>query len=243
VTPSPHQVRTFLLDQIEAWNRSDRGEFVRLHRQIAPNGFKVQNPVDGPVREGWQALDELWDAYQKSTRLRYTTVITAKTGEAAVLEEITREAGGARVVGHSLHTYDFADDALHARYFSLQSAPTGNPARDRFRNFLLEQSGAWNDGRREDCFGLYDEISCGRMFLEYPLGSAETEARPVLENFWDQMQNTTRLIVDHIGVSDNGKEAAMCVRNEHANNGAIDTRVSIEIYKLADDGLHIRYFS
>jgi hypothetical protein len=79
--------------------------------------------------------------------------------------------------------------------------------------------------------------------LEYPLGSAETEARPVLENFWDQMQNTTRLIVDHIGVSDNGKEAAMCVRNEHANNGAIDTRVSIEIYKLADDGLHIRYFS
>jgi hypothetical protein len=244
VTPSQTEIKTFLLRQVEAWNAGDREGFVALHRAIAPAGVSVENPVGSPPERGWQALDTLWDAYQARTKLAYDTVITSPSGEAAVLEQITAEHEGQPVVRHSLHTYDFAGDSFAARYYVIQTAPTGRAAADRLRTFLLTQVEAWNAGDRERCLGLYDEISGGRYFLEFPLGADEVPGRPVIEQFWDTMQATTRLTIDHIAVSDDGHEAALYVRNVHAHDdGTSDTNVSIEIYRLADDGLHIRYFS
>lgn len=244
MTATATDIATFLLRQVDAWNAGDHDEFIALHEAIAPAGVSVENPVGSRPQQGRAALERLWQDYQSRTKLAYVTVITSPSGEAAVLEQITAEHEGRPVVRHSLHTYDFAGGALAARYYVIQAAPTGQPAPDRLRSFLLSQVEAWNAGDRERCLALYDEISGGRYFLEFPLGAGEVPGRPVIEQFWDQMQATTRLTIDHIAVSEDGREAALYVRNAHAHDdGSSDTNVSIEVYRLADDGLHIRYFS
>jgi hypothetical protein len=244
VTPTQKEIKTFLLRQVEAWNAGEREEFVALHRAVAPAGVSVENPVGSPPQHGWEALDTLWDSYQARMRLAYETVITSASAEAAVLEQITAEHEGQPVVRHSLHTYDFAGDAFAARYYEIRTAPTGHADTDRLRSFLLTQVEAWNAGERERCLGLYDEISGGRYFLEFPIGAEEVPGRPVIEQLWEGMQATTRLTIDHIAVSEDGREAALYVRNVHAHDdGGSETNVSIEVYRLAEDGLHIRYFT
>lgn len=244
MTATQADIAAFLVEQATAWNAGAHDEFVALHRAIAPAGFSVENPVGSPPRTGWSALEKLWDDYQARTELAYDTVITAPSGEAAVLERITAEHEGRPVVRHSLHTYDFRDDALRARYYVVRTAPTGQAGPDRLRTFLLSQVEAWNAGDRDRCFGLYDEMSGARYFVEFPLGGGELPGRPLLEQIWDELQSVTRLTIDHIAVSDDGREAALYVRNVHTHpDGGSDTNVSIEVYRLADDGLHIRYFS
>ncbi|MCW2527923.1 MAG: hypothetical protein JWM76_2783 [Pseudonocardiales bacterium] len=239
---SEQEIKSFLLRQVDLWNEGDHDGFVDAHRAIAPNGFSVENPVGSTPQVGWDALEELWTNYQAITKLAYATIITMPNGEAAVLEEITATVQGHTVVRHSLHTYDFADGQMKARYYVMQTEPSGDATRDRLRDFLTHQVEAWNVGDRETCLNLYKEISGGDVHLEYPLGSEEVSAWPFLDMIWKELQSNTRLTIDHLATADNG-EAALFVRNVHVNDGVSDENISIEVYRLADDGLHIRYFS
>lgn len=242
MAPSEAEIRSFLRRQIDLWNEGKHDEFVDVHREIAPEGFSVENPVGTPPREGWEALEELWRNYQPITKLAFETVITSPSGEAAVLELITATVDGQSGQRHSLHTYDFSEGRLRARYYVAGPAQTGVAAHDRLNEFLPKQVQAWNDGDRDGCINLYREVSGGAFHLEYPLGTPEVPGWKFLDMLWDELQPTTKLYIDHLAVADSG-EAAMFVRNDHVHDGVSDVNISIETYRLADDGLHVRYFS
>jgi hypothetical protein len=244
MSSTPTDIATFLERQLVAWDAGEHDAFVQLHRDIAPAGFSVEIPVGAGPQQGWGALEKLWDDHHGRSALSFDTVIVPTGGEAAVLERITVQHEGREIVRHSIHTYDFRGDRMAVRYYVPATKPSGKEAPDRLRAFLLDQVAAWNAGDREECLRQYEAISGGRYFLEFPLGADEVPGRPVIEQIWDKLQTITRLTIDHVAVSDDGTEAALYVRNLHTHeDGSTDTNVSIEIYRLDDDGLHIRYFS
>jgi hypothetical protein len=112
VAPSEDEIKSFLLRQADLWNDGDHDGFVSLHQAIAPNGFSVENPVGSAPQEGWDALENLWTSYQPHTKLAFDTVITAASGEAAVLERVSATFEGRSVERQNLHTYVFADGRM-----------------------------------------------------------------------------------------------------------------------------------
>jgi hypothetical protein len=239
MTPTGSDIKSFLITQVDLWNGGQRDEFLDVHRAIAPEGVSLENLAGSPAQEGWGALEELWRVQQPTTRLRFEKVITSPSGEAAVLERITRTTDAGTVDVYSVHTYAFANGRLAIKYYV--APPGGEPEGHRLGTFLRRQVEAWNGGERDTLLELYRGISGGEVHLEYPLGAGEMSAWPFLDTIWEQAQPTTRLVIDHLALGRDG-EAAMYVRNERINPDE-PTNVSIEVYRLAEDGLHIRYFS
>lgn len=240
MTITQEAIQSFLLDQVGYWNKGEYDRFIEAHRAVAPNGMSVTIPAGTPAKDGWDTLNALWTGQQSTTTLTFESVITSPNGEAAVLETISRTQGDSITETSSVHTYAFVDGRLDITYY-LEPGD-GSSGDNRLGVFLRRQVDAWNAGDRETLLDLYREVSGGNIFVEYPLGGGEVPAWPFLDLIWDQAQATTRLVIDHLAFGTSG-EAAMVVGNHHTHEGSSDVNVSIEIYRLADDGLHIRYFS
>jgi len=116
---TPDQIRAFFNLQIELWNAEKVDEFIGAFRAIAPNGFKVEDPVGSAPKDGWTALEELCRLY-KGWRLELVDFLV-NGNQAAAYVKNTGVFEGKPVTAFSIETYVFGDDgSLLARYYHPQ---------------------------------------------------------------------------------------------------------------------------
>lgn len=115
-TPSSKEITTFLVTQAEMFSAGRVDDFLAAFKQIAPGGFKVQDPATAPVREGWHILEELCRQY---VGWKLTVEDVKVSGaEAAIYVRNEGVFEGQPVTAYSIEHYVFGEDgSLLARYF------------------------------------------------------------------------------------------------------------------------------
>ena len=239
MTIDHEQVREFLHQQGEQWNKGDREGFDASYRAIAPNGFRIELPLGQPPKDGPAMMDRLWTGFQGKMYMTYPVIAFGGDGEFAVIEEVAKPVDGTVNTHHTIHAYTVRDGEMMIRYFTDAAPPT--VAADATRDFLTRQYDHWNAGERDEFFAAYDTFTGDRFDIEFPPGTPPNPGVAMLEQLWQGYNATTKLRYRQIVVTDN-IEAAVWVGNEREVDGAPHVNNSIEFYSVRNDGLHIRYF-
>lgn len=117
--PNSASIETFLRHQMDMFNQGRREEFIAAYREIAPFGFKLDDPVGGERREGLHLIAELFDRYV-GWQLSFVHLIV-NGSEAAACVRNEGAVNGKAVTVYSLETYHFGEDgSFLARYFHPQ---------------------------------------------------------------------------------------------------------------------------
>jgi hypothetical protein len=120
-TPSKEQIDRFLRHQIDLWDAGKLDQFKAAFREIAPGGFKVQDPVGSPERSGWPVLDELCERYA-GWHMEVQDVLV-NGAHAAMYVKNTGTYNGQPIIAFSVETYYFADDgSMLACYYHPTTA-------------------------------------------------------------------------------------------------------------------------
>ena len=116
-TAATDTTRDFLTRQYDHWNANERDPFFAAYEAFTGDRFDVEFPVGTPPNPGTAVLEQLWQGYNATTKLRYQMVVVAESNEAAVWVANTREVDGKPHVNNSIEFYSVRDDGLHIRYF------------------------------------------------------------------------------------------------------------------------------
>jgi hypothetical protein len=112
---------------------------------------------------------------------------------------------------------------------------------EEVRTFVERQAELWNAGRREEFIEAYRGIAPGGFHVENPVGTPVQSGWDALERLWDSYNHLTKVFYELVQVTPNN-EVALVVRNEGGGGAQGSTRYSLETMRLADDGLHARYY-
>lgn len=117
-TPSPEKIRSFVTESIRLWNEGEKDAFMALYKEMAPGGFRFENPVGTGVHEGWDALLKMWDDYAAIVQIEILHLIV-NGSEAMAMMANKADANGRPAIRYSGETYHFNEDgSFHARYFA-----------------------------------------------------------------------------------------------------------------------------
>jgi len=114
--PAPKEIAKFLREQAVMFSEGRLDDFMAAFKAIAPGGFKVQDPATGPIREGWDILEDLCKQYV-GWKL---TVEDVKVSENEAVIYVRNEGvfDGQDVCVFSIEHYVFGEDgSMLARYF------------------------------------------------------------------------------------------------------------------------------
>ncbi|KMS57038.1 MULTISPECIES: nuclear transport factor 2 family protein [Sphingobium] len=116
--PTPDHIRGFIVESIQLWNAGDKDGFMALYKDMAPGGFRFENPVGTGVQEGWDALLKMWDDYAAIVQIEILHLIV-NGSEAMAMMANKADMGGRPAIRYSGETYHFYQDgSFHARYFA-----------------------------------------------------------------------------------------------------------------------------
>lgn len=112
------QIRSFVVESIQLWNDGEKDAFLALYQNMAPGGFRFENPVGTGVQEGWDALEKMWDDYAAIVQIEILYLIVNGSEAVAVMAN-KANVGDRPAVRYSGETYHFYEDgSFHARYFA-----------------------------------------------------------------------------------------------------------------------------
>jgi len=115
--PSSEQIRSFVVESIQLWNSGKKDAFMALYKDVAPGGFRFENPVGTGVQEGWDALVKMWDDYAAIVQIEILHLIVTGSEAVAVMAN-KANVGDRPAIRYSGETYHFYEDgSFHARYF------------------------------------------------------------------------------------------------------------------------------
>lgn len=97
----------------------------------------------------------------------------------------------------------------------------------------------WNEGKRDELDRLFRAMGPEGFTIEY-VGSPAVEGGKAMEDMWAQYGG--KCTTEPLEVIANGSEGAAYVANHLQTENGIVTLPSLEIYKIADGRLTIRYF-
>ncbi len=116
--PTSEQIRSFVVESIQLWNDGKKDAFMSLYKEMAPGGFRFENPVGTGVHEGWDALLKMWDDYAAIVQIEILHLIV-NGSEAMAMMANKASVAGREAVRFSGETYHFYEDgSFHARYFA-----------------------------------------------------------------------------------------------------------------------------
>lgn len=116
--PSSERIRSFVVESIQLWNDGKKDAFMLLYKEMAPGGFRFENPVGTGVHEGWDALLKMWDDYAAIVQIEILHLIV-NGSEAMAMMANKASVAGREAVRFSGETYHFYEDgSFHARYFA-----------------------------------------------------------------------------------------------------------------------------
>lgn len=119
--PTADEIRAFLKNQYDAWNRNERAPLMAMFDAIAPNGYTIEY-VGGAVQEGHAALDEIWRLYGGNGKTELVSTLVNGTEAATMVRNHFFSETSYRVT-LSIETYSFSDGRLHVRYFHEPAQP------------------------------------------------------------------------------------------------------------------------
>jgi len=109
--------KAFLAHQYDRWNETDRDGFFAAYESFTGDRFDVEFPIGTPANPGRPTLEQLWQGYQATTRLRHRLIVVTDSNDGAVWVGNEREVDGRLHVNNSIEFYSVRDDGLHIRYF------------------------------------------------------------------------------------------------------------------------------
>lgn len=114
--PSPTQaeIKQFLHDQSEAWNKADREKFFALYRAIAPKSLTIDYAGQPPKGDGWAVLEGMWSSQVGKVQAEEIGTIINGT-EAATF--VHNHVVGTQTIIKTIEIYVFGDGTLAVRYF------------------------------------------------------------------------------------------------------------------------------
>jgi hypothetical protein len=107
--------------------------------------------------------------------------------------------------------------------------------------FLVHQLEIWNRGDRDAFFAAHRAFA-GNFHVEFPIGTPVRSGWEQLEAVWEKQSGLFTITYEHLCITDTD-EVAVAVRNDATVGGRPFTMYSIELYRIADDGLHARWYT
>lgn len=111
-------LKTFMHDQVAAWNRGDKKAFFDAYRLVAPKGLQIEYVGRGPATDGWPVLDAMWA--QQSAKIEIEEVLLAINGNEVAAHNRNKVRGTAAVID-TIEIYHFDEGRLSVRYFVKQA--------------------------------------------------------------------------------------------------------------------------
>lgn len=97
----------------------------------------------------------------------------------------------------------------------------------------------WNGSGRHGVVAAFQALGPKGFTIEY-VGSAPLDAKTAIDDVWDHYAGSCT--TDVVEPLFNGDEAAALVHNNLKTDDGIVTLPSVEIYKVTDGVLEVRYF-
>jgi hypothetical protein len=120
-TASREEIELFLRGQYRLWNEGKFEDMLALFRKIAPAKLTIEY-VGLPPQDGWQALDEMCEAYGGKTQAEVQELLI-NGNEAAVHVLNFRDKSTGIAPSPSIEFYRFDKGNLEIRYFYRANHP------------------------------------------------------------------------------------------------------------------------
>jgi hypothetical protein len=116
--PTPAEIKDFLHDQSEAWNKVDREKFFELYRAIAPKSLTIEY-VGQPIKDGWAVLEGMWTG--QAGKVQAEEIASIVNGSEAANYVHNHVVGTDKII-KTIEIYSFGEGTLAVRYFIGASA-------------------------------------------------------------------------------------------------------------------------
>jgi len=267
--PTPAEIKARIRTGDDLWNAGDREGWLAHVRSYATT-MRREDPVGTPVKEGADALEEVWDRSRPALRQRRKVQYLFVCGQEAAAWVVTKAVvDGQTVWWHGAECTRFdADGTVHTRAFweppaerldyLAWSAATGTPptpgpglpgggvapveSPEVTKAKLRRGYELYNFGTKEEWLANM-RADTTEPLLEDPIGAPLKRGWDLMSEAWDRApaRHRLRVIPEHIVVC--GREAAVLSMNAGTVQDKPMFMVSIDCSRRNEDGSrHSRTF-
>jgi hypothetical protein len=118
---TPDEMRSMIEQHVANWNAGDKDAWLAGLQAAIPGEFSMEDPVDTPVKRGWEIMSAAWDASPNADWKLTIEQLFVCGNEVATLMRSDGTVNGAPVSVLGIEVVQFGDDgsAHWKTYFDL----------------------------------------------------------------------------------------------------------------------------